>query len=254
MTFFAYKKEGDAVMCIKKILMLILMIPAITALLSIPSNAEAGASCSFVTVPKHITYLDGWNSSPKIYTSSDTVAPSESVNAWAMSSGWPCPPYSWSVAEAGYTITPTTNNDTDLATLTAPAGSCGIATVTVTDACGFTDTYKIRNTNGTWKWKDVICGSMCARDFCYGAPIENIRYVLTRAIIYPAYFNGCESIVNNGAAYGLPTIIQYDAECGNARPRVRVNAPPDSSGAGCLGAPCQYVSICGVQKQEWECP
>ncbi|RPI54156.1 MAG: hypothetical protein EHM49_03510, partial [Deltaproteobacteria bacterium] len=94
---------------------------------------------------------------PSIYASSATIAPGGSISLTVDSNGYACPPYTWAVSGTGYALSSnTTENDLETIQLTSAAGGCGVeydavATVTVTDNCGVTDTAKIRNTGGQWE-------------------------------------------------------------------------------------------------------
>jgi len=108
----------------KRILILVLVVPIITALFPSLSHAAMGASCQFATYAKNIKFSDDWNTAPKISTSSDTIEPGGSVKAWLVSSGWPCPPYSWNIGGRGYEVAPlATYGIGKTVTITCPGGT-----------------------------------------------------------------------------------------------------------------------------------
>ena len=124
MTFFTNKREANAVMSIRKILMLILIIPAVTPFFFKNSHAEVVGGCQIVTYPNNITFSDDWYSAPTICTSSETVSPGGTVNAWVIFSGWHCPPYSWSVLGTGYEIAPAvTHSNGEVVTIKCLTGT-----------------------------------------------------------------------------------------------------------------------------------
>lgn len=74
-----------------------------------------------------------------------------------------CPHYTWSVSGTGYSIVPDGASNLMVATVTSASGTCGThygtyATVTITDACGTSVTWVIRNTTDT-SWKTCSSGS-----------------------------------------------------------------------------------------------
>jgi len=93
---------------------------------------------------------------PSLYAAASTIAPGGTRDITVDSAGYAVPPYTWSVAGTGYTLDKaTTENDLEYVTLTSAGAPCGAgygayATVTVTDACGLTDTAYILNTGGAW--------------------------------------------------------------------------------------------------------
>jgi len=70
-------------------------------------------------------------------------------------------PYSWGVSGTGFTIAALTGGLSN--SLIADATACGVATVTVTDACGNSDTYEVRCTTGSWTVWSAISTSNCKR-------------------------------------------------------------------------------------------
>lgn len=78
----------------------------------------------------------------------DTIDSEHSVT---LSINGSCPPYTWTMTSAGYSLT---DNDDGKKTLSVVSGTCGTsfdiyATVTVTNACG-TTTIDIRHAGGYW--------------------------------------------------------------------------------------------------------
>jgi len=84
-------------------------------------------------------------------STSDTIAPGGNITMYVTGG---LGPFNWSTSSTGYTFgsaqTSARNN-----TLTSASGTCGVhydpyADITVTDACGTSVSFEIRNTGGTW--------------------------------------------------------------------------------------------------------
>lgn len=93
-------------------------------------------------------------------STSDTIAPGGSITMYVTGGK---APFSWSTSDTGYSFgnaTTTARNNT----LTSAAGVCGVnydpyATITVTDACGDSVNFVIRNTGGQWSLNDFGYGT-----------------------------------------------------------------------------------------------
>ena len=57
------------------------------------------------------------------YDAPPEIAAGGTKSLWVDSGGLACPPYTWSVSGTGYSITPQTENDLEVATLTSAAGT-----------------------------------------------------------------------------------------------------------------------------------
>ena len=82
-----------------------------------------------------------------------------------------CPPYTWAVSGTGFSIVPD-GASTSLSAVVSAASGCGVATVTVTDACNTTITKKIRHTSGVWSAQTTGCptGERSDATCTYSAP------------------------------------------------------------------------------------
>ena len=111
----------------------------------------------------------------------DTIAPGGSISIYVAGG---CGPYSWSVVGTGYTLdSATTENGTVVNGLNSASGTCGVnygpfATVTVTDNCGDSVDFVIRNTGGHWSAVVVMsarcfgsCNACTGGQECGSAPI-----------------------------------------------------------------------------------
>jgi len=87
-----------------------------------------------------------------------------------------CPPFDWSVSGSGFSFAQS-ETDTRFNTLIADAGSCGSATITVTDDCGDTVTGYVRNTTGSWVYKSTGC-SLSGTGTYTGESGSNVYYEL----------------------------------------------------------------------------
>jgi hypothetical protein len=112
-------------------------------------QTASGQSCSArVTVnscdPDNAVIWDWVNSA-------ETINKSSSVSVY-VEGGYP--PYTWSVSGTGFTL----GNEVTIGvanSLIADADSCGSASITVTDACGFSASGAVRNVD-EGQWEDVI--------------------------------------------------------------------------------------------------
>ncbi len=111
----------------------------------------------------------------------DTITPGGAISIYVAGG---CGPYSWSVVGTGYTLdSATTENGTVVNGLNSASGTCGInygpfATVTVTDNCGDSVDFVIRNTGGHWSAVVVMsarcfgsCNACTGGQECGSAPI-----------------------------------------------------------------------------------
>lgn len=82
-----------------------------------------------------------------------------------------CPPYNWSISGAGFTLgTNKTTSNTN--TVYADDEACGMADITVTDACGRSCSGSVRSGEGSWVlYYSHQCGSLdgsyCVEGACY---------------------------------------------------------------------------------------
>jgi len=160
------------------------------------ANAQA---CPVVTIPKEVTYQDGWHDnwegcectgySPTITGSTNEVHQNASIDLSVTSSDLACPPYTWTLDQtvdaygSGFSLSKgTTGSDSEVNVLSTGAAACGGAVITVTDACGLTDIYRVRcPDSGVWVVMERLTGiyqSDCNYDcmfttlpFCFPAPV-----------------------------------------------------------------------------------
>jgi len=82
------------------------------------------------------------------------------------------PPYNWTIGGTGFTIEPEGSSTSTSAVVTA-SGGCGVATVTITDACETTLTKQIRHTSGAWGGTVQVyayCGEAPGYCWSYACP------------------------------------------------------------------------------------
>ncbi len=126
-------------------------------------------------------------------TSSDTIAPSGTATVAVTAGGGG--PYTWSVTGTGYSLPATTDTLTN--TLSADAGSCGLATITITDCCGTGVTGYVRNTTGSWRDTNYCTDTCAGVTGTCGIAIRNVgRYRFKR-------YCGCWGTAANQACQGM---------------------------------------------------
>lgn len=146
---------------------------------------------------------------PTIYASDTVIDAGGSITLYVDSGKLACPPFTWEVNDAAYSITSHTYADLETATLTADAGTCGVEydndnitiTVTVTDNCGKTDIIKIRNTEGYWGNGTIMCNDI------NGGSITEYLYYIVEDTRYTIGF-GRPSRTKNGACDGSESQTQ----------------------------------------------
>ena len=118
-------------------------------------GAVAQSGCVVPTFPKQVPGIEDWVCSPLVYPSSQTIGRDSAIQAETGCGIWGCPPYTWSVAGTGFSISGSnkTNNDLEKVTITADSTACGPGSITVTDSCGAKNTCVVRCTAGAWKYK-----------------------------------------------------------------------------------------------------
>ena len=93
-------------------------------LLILPAFVLAVGSSCLVTIPKALTFQDGWFGDPESSSSSEEIAPGGEVDLYADSGGFGCPPYTWSVSGTGYSLDKAeTKSDFEVVTLNSEGGT-----------------------------------------------------------------------------------------------------------------------------------
>lgn len=100
---------------------------------------------------------------PTINYIGDTLVVGNNKEVWVDSGGLACPPYNWEVTGLGYSMSQAqTTNDIEKTAIIGNRDACGVdydvtMSVTVTDACGKSDTVIGRHTDGQWGVRDYDC-------------------------------------------------------------------------------------------------
>lgn len=132
---------------------------------------------------------------------SDTIDPGDSIELYVLDG---CPDFTWEVSGLGYSISgesgsPATAETSERnATLNCVGGTCGVdydtyCTVTVTDRCGTSVEFVIKNTAGSWGNYVEECfePDACAGTATCETIVDNIKY---ETIYCNKVSSGCDDI------------------------------------------------------------
>ena len=160
-----------------------------------------------------------------------------------------CGPYTWTVDQTvdadgdGFSIV---GNGTS-ATLSADGTACGSVVVTVTDACGASDEYRVMcPDSGQWVNQTVICGGAAAFSI-FGNTIGTYRYRFTYGSSSTAHncTDACAVTVLAGG-WGFPNAGGFSIGCRTAKLYVLLN--------GIIHQGVKLIDPYGLFRQEWICP
>jgi len=119
--------------------------------------------CILPTGTEEVVYPLEWGTSVLgIYSSDEMVGANSPISLWVESDGYGCPPYEWTAAGQGYSLSETTTNgDFDVTILSVVSGTCPsdyepYVTLIVTDACDNSSTTKVLNSEGRW-YQETRC-------------------------------------------------------------------------------------------------
>jgi hypothetical protein len=208
------------------------------------------------------TYVD-----PEIDTifTPDTIAPGGDVTV-SLIEGQGCPPFSWSVAGAGYSVASAKTSGYGN-TVSLVEGDCGsaagqagpVGTVTVTDDCGTTVSWVLRSTDGEWASQGG-----CTYSFAHGCtncdhsllPAES-RYIIVDDTRFG--FASTSSLTcyreSSGSTWGASCTIP-DPPCGSPTQCCAAVFPDynDCAGAGCAACGVVNCLLPYYWYDLWECP
>lgn len=214
--------------------------------------------------------------------SAETVGQSDLVGI-AVTGG--CPPYSWSIDSYlnRIILINSTTDDVDNS-IYAYYNACGLATITVTDACGDSCTGYVRCVNGVWtdstvwyaNFTDIDCadGTAILDDgneygiHCYqpdfyeldGSYKTDNDYSLDAPSYYKEYITGGERwayVTPYGTEQAVP-----GSSCTSMYWSAGTGSPPDTDphtlacniGLCSYGTPVNYCYVNQAHHQTWECP
>lgn len=186
-------------------------------------------------------------------------------------------PFTWEVSGNGYTLTEINERQYSLSCNTGCTcgnenGQAGaVATVTVTDDCGETDSIVIRNTSGRWDNPTLLCAAMDeigGNQSILGAVIPGkYRYCLRYDSYGCGSCNGRVSCSNECAAMILSGNYGFDEHLAmtscwyiNSDTTSGILAGCTSAEGGtCIGfwngVSCyNTLTNCGLIRYEWKCP
>lgn len=170
------------------------------------SSRLYAAQCTMPTIPGKVVFPSNWHGKPKIYTEKETVEQNDSVYTWVVSTGWPCPPYTWSINGEEFELERgATNSDYELNRLKASAWACGSATITVTDSRGEEATGYVRCTTGQW----IYVGSKGAKSiyggWCTGNSNCSKDAIVSGKYKWDNWGESCRGSIGTDSSYWVNT-------------------------------------------------
>ena len=172
-------------------------------------------------------------------------------------------PFTGSVDGNGYSLVTISDNKFSLSCSQGCAcgdsiGQAGaVASVTVKDECGKTETVKIRNTSGQWGSLQDICSIAGGEDIQYGDPVGDRRYRVSRGhfsyFAYEACSNSCPSLLlSDIGSNGFPNSDGITFECFNSSKHGEILVKKPASSTYPNGSPFPRDFI-AYKYQEWIC-
>ncbi len=130
------------------------------------SEAWGQDGCFVPTIPKQVTYPQGWLPTLEIQKSSDSVERGDCIDVWLETEGAVSPPFQWSVSGTGFHFgsptgptTAVTNSENEILHICADSTACGGADISVTEQNGYGGHASVIEPNhGQWVFKGEYCG------------------------------------------------------------------------------------------------
>lgn len=178
-------------------------------------DAQTNVRCGICPVDPVLTFDDD--------STLDVIAPGADLTMYILGG---LAPFAWTVSGLGYTLgsASTTGRNN---TLTSADGVCDtdygpIATVTVTDVCGTSVNFKIRNTGGQFVFDSTMCGVGQSYTWeCFGTIQGIARYAIRmKAAVGTTCLGGesypcCADSIANRVLYGFGGKDVCGGTCGS---------------------------------------